>query len=120
MKRIIVIVIVLAIAATFINDVGRYARTRYNLDGATNDIVDASASTARDKSRNEAAQEAAVNAQAEGIRVTAFSKDELKVQVWTAADVSGTWVLGRFSAWRKGLDPETPYVLADYGESVYR
>jgi len=120
MKRIIVIVIVLAIAAAFINDVGRYARTRYNLDEATNDVVDAAASTARDKSRNEAAMEAARNAQADGIRVTAFSKDDLKVQVWTAADVTGTWVLGRFSAWRKGLDPETPYVLVNYSEGVYR
>lgn len=120
MKRLIIIIVIVAIGAAFVNDVGRYARTRYNLDEATNVVVDAAASTARDKTREQAARQAASDGAAEGIRVTAYNQDELKVQVWTEADVEGTWVLARVTAWQKDLPAGTPYVLQDYGESVYR
>ena len=120
MKKLIIIALVIAVGAVFVNDVGRFTRARYNLDEATNYVVDETASAAGSLTRDKAAMKAAGLAQEEGIRVYQYNQNGTGVEVWTEIDVAGTWVLARYSAWRQGRPSGTAYVLRDYGSSVYR
>jgi len=119
-KKLIVIALVVALAAVFINDVGKFTRSRYNLDNATKQVVDEIASHAGSLPRDQAAQQAATLAQQNGIRVYQYDQNGTGVQVWTELPVEGTWVLGRLAAWRSGKPLDTAYVLRNYGTSVYR
>jgi len=119
-KKLIVIALVLAVGAAFVNDVGRFTRSRYNLDNATHQIVDEIAARAGRLPRDQAAGQVAALAQEKGIRVYQYDQNGTGVQVWTELPIEGTWVLGRFVAWRSGKPQGTAYVLRDYGTSVYR
>jgi len=120
MKKLIIIALVVVVGAVFVNDVGRFTRSRYNLDNATNQIVDEIAFTAASLPRDKAAGQVAALAQEKGIRVYQYDQNGTGVQVWTELPIEGTWVLGRFVAWRSGKPQGTAYVLRDYGTSVYR
>lgn len=120
MKKLIVIALVVALGAVFINDIGRFARSRYNLDNATNQVVDEIASRAASLPRDKAAGQVAALAQQHGIRVYQYDQNGTGVQVWTELPVEGTWVLGKYVDWRNAQPEGTAYVLRDYGASVYR
>lgn len=120
MKTLLVVVLVIAVAAVFVNDVGRYARTRYDLDMATNEITDEVASFAGSLARNEAAERAAKLAQERGVVVYQYNQDGQGVYIWTQKPVEGTWALRQYAAWRGGEASSTPYLLRDYAMSVYR
>lgn len=119
MKKLIVIALIVALGAVFVNDVGRFARARFNLDESTNRVVDETASFAGSLSRDKAAMQAATLAQQHGIRVYQYDQNGTGVELWTEIDVPGTWVLSRYAAWRDAKPAGTAYVLRDYGASVF-
>lgn len=120
MKKLIIIALVVALGAVFVNDMGRFTRARYNLDEATNQVVDETASFAGSMTRDQAAMKAATLGQERGVRVYQYDQNGTGVEVWTQIDVPGTLVLARYAAWRDGKPQETAYVLRDYGASVFR
>lgn len=120
MKKLIIIALVIAVGAVFVNDVGRFTRARYNLTESTNFVVDEAASFAGSLTREKAAMRAATLAQKDGVRVYQYDQNATGVQVWTEIDVDGTLVLGRYMAWRNGKPLDAKYLLRDYGASVFQ
>lgn len=120
MKIFLTVALVLAVGVVFVNDTGRYGNTRYDLSSVTEQVVDEISSSARNKTRDEAAIKAATMAAAKGVRVYQYDQNDEGIQVWTEATVTGTWVLGPYKAWRAGKPLGTPFVVRDYGTSVYR
>jgi len=120
MKTFLIVALVVLVAAVFINDVGHYARARYNLSEATTQVTDQLAEYALGKTRDAAAVKAVELAALQKIEVWQYDQNGQGIQVWTRVSVPGTWVMGPFQAWRAGKPLETPLVLTDYGASVYR
>jgi len=126
MKTFLIVILVILVGAVFINDVGRYSRARTELSQATDAFVDDLAEYAAGQTRNAAAvragEIAAERAKTSGYRVEVYQYDQngQGIQVWTRVYVPGTWVMGPFAAWRAGKPLDTPYVMQDYGQSVYR
>ncbi len=120
MRTILIIALILFVAAVFLNEVGHYARARYDLNNATNDIADRLSRYARGKSRVQAANQAAAIARQEGVEVYQYDQDPTRVQVWARVKVAGTLIVGPYRAWRAGKPLDTPYVITDYATSVYQ
>jgi len=126
MRTFLIVLLVILLAVVFINDVGRYSRARIALRQATSSIVDTLSDYAGGKTRNTAAVRAAElagqqsNSSKQQIEVYQYDQNGQGIQVWTRAYVSGTWVIGPFTAWRAGKPLGTPFVVQDYGTSVYR
>lgn len=119
MKKIITIVIIVALVATFINDVGRYAKTRYDLSNITMATADSLADN-RSDSRDTNARAAAQFAQAEGATVFLFDQDDTKIYVWAQKPVEGTWVLARATALMAGSPIDTPYYVQTEDTAFFR
>lgn len=120
MKIFLIVSLVIGVGAVFVNDAGRYSNTRYDLSNVTEQIVDELASSARNKTRDQAATAAAAMAAEKGMRVYQYDQNNQGIQVWTEATVTGTWILGRYMAWRAGKPLGTPFVVRDYATSVFR
>jgi hypothetical protein len=120
MRTLLIITLVVAVIAVFVNDAGRYGNTRYDLSKVTEDVADAVASSVGGKTRDQAAAMAAAMALKSGFTVYQYDQDKQGIRVWTEATVPGTWVLGPFMAWRAGKPLGTPLVIRDYAASVYR
>ncbi len=112
MKKIIVIAVVLALAAVFVNDLGAFVNTRRELVEATREAADVAAGTRGD--RNTAGRAAAAAAAARGVEVYLYDQDGTRVQVWARAEIEGTLVYGRVLALIAGEPLDTPPVLEHY------
>ncbi len=120
MRKILVIVLVVAIAAVFINDVGKFTRARYDLSKATDSIVEEMSQYALGKTRNASAVKAAELGGQKSVEVYMYDQDGEGVHVWTRLPVSGTKVIGPFMAWRAHKPLDTPFYVQDEGTSVYQ
>ena len=120
MRTFLIIVLIIGVAAVFLNDVGRYARAKYDLDIATDRIVDDLSQYARRRTRNEAAIKAAALGQNEGVEVYQYDQDDAGVRVWTRVPVSGTLIVGPYLAWQANKPLNTPFLLLDYETSVFQ
>lgn len=119
MKKIITIVIIVAMMATFINDVGRYAKTRYDLSNIAMNTAD-SLMSEQGASRDTNARAAAAFAQAEGATVYLYDQDDTSIHVWVQMPVEGTWVLAPGMALIAGSPLKTPYYVQDEDTSFFR
>lgn len=119
MKKIIVVVIVVAFAAIFINDVGRYAKTRYDLSNIAMTTADSLADNRAD-SRDKNARAAAQFAQAEGATVYLYDQDDTRIYVWVQKPVEGTWVLARAMSLIAGSPIDTPYYVQTEDTAFFR
>jgi len=119
-KKILIIVLVVAIAAVFINDVGKFTRARYDLSKATDSIVEEMSQYALGKTRNASAVKAAELGRQQNVEVYQYDQDGEGVHVWTRVLVSGTWVIGPFMAWRAHKPLNTPFYVQQSGASVYQ
>jgi hypothetical protein len=120
MRTLLIITLVVALIAVFVNDGGRYSNTKYDLGTVTEDVADLVANSAGGKTRDQAAAIAAAMALKNGFKVYQYDQDKQGIRVWTEGIVSGTWVLGPFMAWRAGKPLGTPLVVRDYAASGYR
>lgn len=109
MKKILGIAITVLLIATFINDVGRYATTRYNLSTIANEA--ARVGSQRHKTRDENAVAAAAYARTQGATVYLFDQDTNQVRVWAEMPVTGTWFLGPFEAYQAGQPLSTAFKI---------
>ena len=117
-KRVIGIVFVVAVLAVVLNDGGRWFNAKSNLRTTTNDLSSWAASNARNMTREQAGQELVRRASAVGVRVYQYGQDQNGVQIWTEADVPGTWVLAAYVAVANGTPIGqalgTPLIVRDY------
>ena len=119
MKRLIVIAIVVALVATFINDLGRYAKTRYDLSNTAMTTADALVDEPS-ASRDTNARAAARLAQAEGATVYLYDQDDTKIYVWVQKPVEGTWALAPIMALISGSPIDTPYFVQAEDTAFFR
>lgn len=110
MKKIIWTVVFVALAATFVNDVGRYAKARYDLSKIALETV-GQVSTMRSQSRDQNARDAARYASSRGATVYAYDEDDSRVYVWLQMPVEGTWILAPGLALIAGEPYRQPYLV---------
>jgi hypothetical protein len=124
MKRIIGIVIFVAILAIILNDGGRWFNAKASLRTATSDLSGWASASARSLGRDRASQELVNQATIRGIRVYQYGQDDNGIQIWTESDVRGTWVLGPYIALTKGIPFNQAighsFVVQDYSQAQYR
>jgi hypothetical protein len=100
LKRLLVIILVVALVAIPINDLVRFLGAFYSLDNVTR----AAALTAAEQAKRSRADRtgpgtAAVEyAAARGVHVSGYDQDQSKVTVWTDAPVPGTLAWGPLTA----------------------
>jgi hypothetical protein len=119
MKRLLVIVFVVAILAVGLNDVSRWAAAQRNLTGVTQDLATRAADELDNKlSRDQIAADIAQVGAAQGVTVYQYDQSAQGVAVWTQTSVTKTIVLGPGMALLAGVpfkDAKTaPYVIRSY------
>jgi Flp pilus assembly protein TadG len=120
MRTFLIIALILLLAAVFLNDVGHYARAKYNLDVATTTIVNEVSRYGVNRTRNLAAIKAAAIGRSKGVEVYQYDQDDVGIRVWTRVPVSGTLVVGPFLAWRAHKPLDSPFMVMDYRTSVFQ
>jgi hypothetical protein len=123
LKRILTIVLVVAIVAIPINDLGRYLTAYHNVDTVTRDAAGQAASQARHLGNRDATAAVAVRyAQARGVTIKYYDQTVDRIILTTTIAVPGTWVWGPvvaasqrvpFSQWWS-----TPLVIETKAESL--
>jgi hypothetical protein len=124
MKRILGIVVLVAILALILNDGGRWFNAKSQLRTATSELSGWASTSARVVGRDKAAQELVNQATIRGVRVSQYGQDDNGIQIWTEQDVRGTWLLGPYIALSKGVPANQAmghaFVVHDYAQAQYR
>ena len=124
MKRVAFIVFAVVLIAVVLNDGGRWFNARARLNESTAQVADAASAALRSSTRDAAAQSVVADAGRHGIRVTQYGQDPNGLQIWTAVDVHGTWVLGPYVAFLGGAPFDqavaAPFVIKDYQQAQFR
>lgn len=113
-----------ALVAIVLNDGGRWFNAQARLNESTAQVADSASVSLRNSTRDAAAQSVVEDAGRHGIRVTQYGQDPNSLQIWTAADVQGTWVLGPYVALLGGTPFDqamaAPFVIKDYQQAQFR
>lgn len=109
MKKILTTLIVVAIAATLINDVGRYAKARYDLSVIGQDAADHISLIGKQASRDSNATAAAAFTAAQGATVYLYDQNETETHLWVEMPVGGTWLWARLNALNNGEPQGTEF-----------
>jgi hypothetical protein len=118
-RKLLSIVIPVAIAAILVNDGGRYFTATYNLGNVTRDAAAASATAAHgSQDRTASWQAGQTPAQASGATVYGFDIKGGQVFVWTRAQVEGTWLLQPLMAYFDHKPQGTPLSIEDQGQAL--
>ena len=124
MKKLFPLLIALLILATFANDLVRYLSAQTALRNGTNDLVTWAAANGRGVPRDQIATALVTQAAKDDIRVYQYGQTDVSMQIWTEADVKGTWVVGPYIAVIHGVPLKsafkTPFVIRDYGGAPYQ
>lgn len=106
MRKILTTVLIVAVIATLVNDIGRYAKAYYDVGIVGTDTADNIALGNKLTPRDTNARAAAAYAASRGATVYMYDQDEQTVRVWVEMPVQGTWLLRRVMAWQNG-EPQT-------------
>jgi hypothetical protein len=119
-KRILKIVLPLAIAAVLVNDAGRYFTAMYDLGNVTRDAATASASAAHanQTDRTGSWQAGQKLAEASGATIYGFDIKGEQVFVWSREPVHGTWLLQRVAAMMDSKLATTPLIIEDQSQAL--
>lgn len=120
MRKSIGIILLIVLAATFVNDVGRFAKASYDINNVAVETADR-LSSQRDRTRNQNATMAAEYAAARGTTVYLYDQDKNTYHAWFQAPLEGTWILGTvMSYYGGGLLTDPYYVKSEAEGSFYR
>ncbi|MDY0087205.1 MAG: hypothetical protein RBS78_01415 [Coriobacteriia bacterium] len=97
MKKIIILAIGLAIAVTFVHDLGAWVTARRAVVEGSREAADVAAGLASEGERAATAAAAEVAAK-RGVSVIEYRQDDTRVEVRASVEVTGTWVLAPISA----------------------
>lgn len=119
-KRLVKVLIPLAIAAVLVNDAGRYFTATYDLGNVTRDAANASAAVAHTNQQDRTAswQAGESLARASGATVYGYDIKDGQVFVWTRAPVEGTWVLQRLTDYIDHKPATAPLQIEDEGQAL--
>jgi hypothetical protein len=102
MRRIVKIVVVVALVALFANDGGRLGRAVAHLRTSTSDVLNATTESASGATQQQVVNELSAQASARHIRITQRTVTVGMIHIWTEEDVPGTWVIGPVIALQHG------------------
>ncbi len=112
MKKFVIIALILAAAALFVNDLGAYVDTRRVLVEATRNAADAAAATKG--SRDAGGRAAAEKALEQSVEVYLYNQDSTRVEVWARVPIEGTFIYGPARALIAGEPLDTMPLLEHY------
>ncbi|MBE0417752.1 MAG: hypothetical protein IBX63_08295 [Coriobacteriia bacterium] len=112
MKKVVVIALIVAVAVTFVHDLGAYVSARQAIVEASRDAADVAAGLAT-TGRDAAARAAADTASERGVTVYLYDQDGTRVEVWAKVEVEDTWIYAPVTAFVEGRPSEQLPVL-DY------
>jgi len=100
LKRLIRILVVVAIVAVLVNDAGRYISAFYSLDTVTRDTAVQAAQAAHNSRNDPSGPAAAAVAYAaqHGVTIDGYDQTSDAVVVTTWIPIPGTWVVGPVTA----------------------
>lgn len=119
MKKLLIIAVVLAVAITFVHDLGAYVNARRALIEGSREAAEVAAGLGS-SGRDEAARSAAEKAAERGVTVYMYNQDSTRVEVWAKIEVDETWVYAPVTALIEGRDADQPPVLEHYETSPLR
>lgn len=96
MRKAFAIAIVILVAIVFLNDVGRWVNAQAALNEKTTELAQWAAENVgggnvADNSRLVTAEGARL-----GVRVDQYTQTSEELQIWSSAEVPGTWVIGPY------------------------
>lgn len=124
MKKVIFLLLAVAVLAILANDGGRLFVGKSTLRANTGTLASWAMNNAGSLTREQTAQELANQSTALKLRVYQYGQSNEGIELWTEADVTGLWVLGTYKAtldgvpFRKAIG--SPIVIRDYGTAQYR
>jgi len=118
-KKLLIIAVVLAVAITFVHDLGSYVNARRRLIEGSREAAELAAGMGA-SSRDEAARAAAERAAERGVTVYMYNQDSTRVEVWAKIEVEDTWVYAPVTAFIEGRDADQVPVLEHYETSPLR
>jgi hypothetical protein len=119
MKRVLLIALGVALAVTFVHDLGAYVNARRNVVEATRDAADVAAGVAT-SGRDAAARAAVETAAVYGVTVYLYNQDNTRVEVWGKMEVTDTWVYAPVTGWIEGRPADQLPVLEYYASAPIR
>jgi Flp pilus assembly protein TadG len=119
MKRVLIIALVIALAVTFVHDLGAYVSARRAVAEGARDAADVAAGLAS-TGRDAAARAAADKALERGVTVYLYDQDGTRVEVWAKIEVEGTWVYAPVTGFIEGRPAEQLPVLEYYASTPIR
>jgi len=124
MKKVIYLLLFVAVLAVLANDGGRLFVGKSTLRANTGTLASWAMNNGGSLTRDQTAQELANRSTALKLHVYQYGQDNDGIQLWTEADVTGLWVLGTYKAtldgvpFRKALG--SSIVIRDYAAAQYR
>lgn len=120
MKKTLITVLVIAVVATLVNDIGRYGKAYYDVGVIGTDTANTMALGSKEASRDANAQAAAAYAVSRGATVYMYDQDEKLVHVWVEMPVNGTWLLHRVMAAQAGEPQTSPLKVRTDSKSYWK
>jgi len=124
MKKVIYLLLTVAVLAVLANDGGRLFVGKSTLRANTGTLASWAMNNAGSLTKEQTAQELANRATVLELRVYQYEQDNERIQLWTETDVTGLWVLGTYKAtldgvpFRKAIG--SPIVIRDFAAAQYR
>jgi hypothetical protein len=106
LKKVLVLVIALALMGTLINDVGRYVTAKSEVRQVAARAASVAASTGGDRDTNGIA--AVEYALQNGAQVYQYDEDAERAHVWALFEVQGTWIARPLLNWIGGNPLDVP------------
>ena len=119
MKNVILIALGVALAVTFVHDLGAYVNARRTVIEATREAADVAAGVAT-TGRDAAARAAADTAAEYGVTVYLYNQDNTRVEVWGKIEVTGTWVYAPVTGRIQNRPADQLPVLESYASAPIR
>lgn len=124
MKKLLLALLFVAVLAVFANDGGRLFFAHNKLRADTRTLAAWAADNGGRLPRDEVAAKLVEQADLLDLRVTQYGQDENGIQIWTASDVSGLWVIGTYTATLDGTPLKTawghPITITEHSAAQFR
>jgi hypothetical protein len=122
-RRIIWIVLLVAVVAVIGNDAARYVTAQRNLRDTTYDLARWAGENAAGMTREQAGAQLAAQGQARGVTVYQYGQTTEGAQIWAQSTVPGTLIAGTVANLVAGASLSEartrPFVIRDYREANF-
>lgn len=124
MKKLLVALLFVAVLVVFANDGGRLFFAHNKLRADTRTLAAWAADNGGQLARDQVAAKLVEQANILEVRVTQYGQDENGIQIWTASDVSGLWVIGTYTATLDGTPLKAawgrPITITEHAVAQFR